>query len=135
MTRSSAVRPQDIGCNGIVVPPFAHQSGMITNAASLVRGIMGVAPCALYIEKVVVLVTTAFTHASSKLNFGSIADEDAYLDAMVTYNIGAGLFEFDPASYLGTVGRTIPRGASFGFTMDAADTTGVLVAAAILRPI
>ena len=133
MSKAYTVKASRIEYDG-TVGPHARGSGRITNAAALVQGVMYVAECDLYIEQVIVNIDTAFTHASSKLNIGSNATPTAYLVGMVTFNIGAGTFYFNPASYLGATGRTIPKGATFGFTMDAADVTGKLTASMIVRP-
>ena len=135
MAVAPRVRAKEIATNeGMEVPPFAFTSGRLTNAAAVQMGICWVAPCDLVIENIVVNIDTAFTNAASKLNIGSVADDDAYVDAMVVYNIGTGTFQFDPDQYLGVIGKTIPKGATFGFTLDAADTTGKLTAVAVCRP-
>jgi len=109
-------------------------SGRLTNAASAQQGTIWVAPCDLYIHSVHVHVDTQFTHTSTGLNLGSIADPDAYIDGVpldTLFTTGSAELDMDDAT---VVLRRIPKGTAFGFGLDAADTTGKVTATAVLVP-
>lgn len=108
-------------------------SGRLTNAASAQFGIVYVAPCDLYIHSISYYTDTEFTHASSALTLGTLADSDAYIDAVLLDTQVPGAYEVDMASD-SVVLRRIPKGTAFAFGLDAADTTGKLTATAVLVP-
>ena len=108
-------------------------SGRLTNAAAAQFGLVYVAPCDLYIHSISYYTDTEFTHASSALTLGTLADSDAYIDAVLLDTQVPGTYEVDMAS-ASVVLRRIPKGTAFAFGLDAADTTGKLTATAVLVP-
>jgi len=108
-------------------------SGRLTNAASAQFGNVIVAPCDLYVESVYYYIDTQFTHASSKLNIGSLANDDAFIDGVALQNAATGNYEVDMSAAT-TISRVIPKGTPVAFSLDAADTTGKISATAVLVP-
>ncbi len=132
MPNSPAVKASSVQYDG-VVPPFTQSSGRLTNAASAQYGFMIVAPCDLYIERVFYVIDTQFTHASSAITFGTVADPDSHIDSFNIQNAAAGTYELDMAN-AAVLNRTILKGSAVAFGLDAADTTGKISITAVLRP-
>lgn len=114
------------------LPPFQFSSGRLTNAASAQFGNILVAPCDLYIERVFYHIDTQFTHATSAITFGTIADPDSHIDSFNIQNAATGVYELDMAN-AAVVTRNISKGDAVGFGLDAADTTGKISITAVLR--
>lgn len=131
MTKMPEARTSRVNYDGEL--PVVLNSGRMTNAASAQFGNVLVAPCKLYIESVQYYIDTQFTHASSKLNIGSLADDDAYIDGLALQNVATGLYEAD-LSAVTTISRIIPKGTPVCFSLDSADTTGKISATAVLVP-
>lgn len=130
MSRSPSYRLGDAEWDG--KPPIFIHTGRLVNAASVVYGGGFVAPCNGLIVALPYKITTAFTHASSKLSFGKASDLDSHLDDFVTYNIGA--VGGDLIGDVLLVDRAIVKGEAYTFSMAAADTTGVLFASVAIMP-
>lgn len=109
-------------------------SGRLTNAAAAQFGNVLVAPCDLYVHSITYYVDLLMSHASSRLNLGNLADDDAYVDGIVLTNIAAGVYEHPMLTLAGVSGRRIPKGTAVCFSLDAADTTGRVAATAVLIP-
>lgn len=123
MSRKSNVRSSEVtwdGMQGFVV----HQSGLMTNAASIVMGHPFIPPCDMTIIAMRTRILTAYSHANSYFRFGTYADTEH--DTHLSWDfedIAAGDYD----SYtLGTwVTKELAAGVPYVFATDAADTTGV----------
>lgn len=129
--KADAVRSSAVVWDGAGV--FHITSGRLTNAAAAQFGVLYVAPCDLYLDRVWYYIDTQFTHADAALNIGSVGNDDAYVDNIDLTNDATGFYELDMESAV-VVLRRIPKGTVFGFSLDASDTTGKITCGAVLVP-
>jgi hypothetical protein len=132
MARNATTRASDILFDGIV-PPFAYQSGLISHAASQANGAAFIAPCALYIERVDYVVAVLASHADAQFDIGTVADEDAYINAVDVTDVVAGTYELDMAS-ANVITRVIPKGALVRTSTGAGSAVGSIAVSMVLVP-
>lgn len=130
MSKAHAVRSSDILYDG---GPLVLTARM-TNAASEVIGVAVVLPCDMWIHSFHYRITTQFTHANSRLNVGATSDTDAYIDSINIQNDATGYYEHDMTDATVVSDGPIPKGTAVTLGLDAADTTGVVVATLVLVP-
>jgi hypothetical protein len=112
---------------------LAVHSGRQSWAAGAVSNLGAiVAPCDGVIVSLDIAVLVAANNAGAKLNFGTVADPDAYLDAYPLNAVGAGVYQVVNATEM--VGRNVSKGDVLVFELEAASATGSLAATAIIAP-
>lgn len=114
---------------------FTATSGRQTNAASAVPSGHFIAPFAGTVVDFPIYVDTQFTHASSRLNFGYLADSDANLDAYDIRTLPGGATS-GAGNLIGAtwVTKVLTLGLMYMFELEAADTTGKYCATAVIAP-
>lgn len=132
MSRAFDIKSGKIEYDGSAI--FHLNSGRMTNSVSAQQSLhVLTAPCDLYIHSIHYYTDVEFTHASSALSLGTIADPDAFVDAVLLDTQVVGAYEVDMAAAT-TILRRIPKGSTIAFSLDAADTTGKISATAVLVP-
>ncbi len=81
-----------------------------------------IAPCDLTVKSAKLYIGTSPSSANAKVNFGTVADPDAYLDAYSCNGLAAG--EYDIIAATEWVGKAIPKGTLMVFELEAATAVG-----------
>jgi hypothetical protein len=128
MSRGQTYRSGDVQFDGKMVAEFHGR--IVASAAGVTFGHF-IAPCDGTFE-LGVNVTTTPTHATSDLLFGLVSNTDSGFTAIDLQNAATGYQ--DLSANAAVVSLAAVKGEAYCWTFTGGDTTGELIATAILKP-
>jgi len=129
--KSVSVRSSDVQFDGGL--NLVVNSGLVAfgiGASSNLGAV--VAPCDLTVKSAKLYIGTSPTSANAKVNFGTVADSDAYLNAYSCNGLAAG--EYDLIAATEWVTKSIPKGTLMVFELEAATAVGNAALTLVLVP-